>query len=325
MAINSTWGNDHFHRNEIFNARLKEAFRHETFAQQWINWIGDFTDGSNYKINSVGELTIDQMAEGTALPDRRPDSGQFVFNINEFVGLKVPFTDVFFEDDFMANQVLAVMPDRFKRAFDEYMETRVLRLQREQTANDANMINGAAHRFVANGTSGTITLEDIAYVRYALQKAAVPMAGLVGIVDPSFEFGLNVSSQVTTSDNPQWQGLIETGMGTGVRFLRNIYGIDFYVSEFLDTIETEEGSLTDYEGNTTAGTVGMKANVFFSTASMMDLPYIGAWRRQPSIKSWRDESKEIEYHQMSARFGLAMQRPENHVTVLSSTTLAAAS
>lgn len=326
MAIDSTWGLNHFHRNEIFNTMLKEAFRDELFVgNNWVNMIGDFTDGANYKINSVGELTIDQMSEATSLPDRRPDSGQFVFNINEFVGTKVALTDVFFEDDFMAPQVLATLPDRMTRAFNEYFETRVLRLQRQQTLNDTNTINGGKHRFTASGTGRSITLEDIAYARYSLQKAGVPMVNLVAIVDPSFEFNTNISSIVTTDFNPQWQGIIETGIGTGLRFIRNIYGFDFYVSEYLDTLDANEAALETYDGDTTQANVGDKANIFFSAADRMDLPFIGAWRRRPVVKSWRDEDKETEYHQMSSRFGLNLYRPENLVVCLSSTTLNTAS
>lgn len=321
MALNSTWGATHMERNEIFNTMLKEVLRDDVFAEQWVNFIGDFTDGDNYKINSVGELTVDQMAEATSLPDRRPDSGQFLFNINEFVGVKTSWTDVFLEDDFMAPQVLSTLPDRMTRAFAEYLESRVMHLQAEQTADDANSINGASHRFTANGASGVITLQDLAYVSYALKKSNVGTAGLVGIVDPSFEFNTNISSQVVTSDNPQYRGIIETGIGTGFRFIRNIYGIDLYTSNYLDTLSAAESSLTDYQGNTTAAAVGYKANMFFSVADRSILPFIGAWRRQPRISSWRDDDKETEYHQMSARFGLALYRPENLVTMMSSTTL----
>jgi len=322
MALDSTWGNDHMHRNEVFNTMLKQVLRDDLFAEQWVNYIGDFTDGSNYKINSVGELTVDQMAEATSLPDRRPDSGQFVFNINEFPGIKTSYTDVFLEDDFMANQVLATLPDRMTRAMEEYMETRVLRLQREQTNNDSNTINGADHRFTANGTARAITLNDLAYVNYVLKKASVNRGAMIGIVDPSFEFNINVSSQVQTSDNPQYRGIIESGIGQGFRFIRNIYGIDLYTSNYLDTEDAAEAALTDYQGNTTATVAGDVANMFFSTADRETLPFIGAWRRRPVIKSWRDEDKETEYHQMSSRFGLALYRPENLVTCVSSTVLA---
>lgn len=322
MALDSTWGNNHFHRNEIFNTMLKEALRDDLFAEQWVNYIGDFTDGSNYKINSVGELTIDQMAEATSLPDRRPDSGQWVFNINEFVGVKVPFTDVFLEDDFMAPQVLSTLPDRMTRAFQEYLESRVMRLHRLQTNNNSNTINGAAHRFTANGSGRVITIQDLAYVNYVLKKAGGTMnSGIIGIVDPSFEFNTNISSQVVTSENPQYQGIIETGIGSGYRFIRNIYGVDLYTSNYLDRATAVEGSLADYQGNTTASVVGDVFNIFFSASDRSNLPFIGAWRRQPTIKSWRDEDKETEYHQLSARFGLSLYRPETLVTMVSSTTL----
>lgn len=321
MALDSTWGNNHFHRNEIFNTMLKEVLRDDLFAEQWVNYIGDFTDGSNYKINSVGDLTIDQMAEATSLPDRRPDSGQFVFNINEFVGVKVPFTDVFLEDDFMAPQVLSTLPDRMTRAFQEYLETRVLKLQAEQTANNPNTINGAYHRFTANGTNRIITIQDLAYVNYVLKKANAGNNAIIGIVDPSFEFNTNISSQVVTSDNPMYEGIINTGIGTGYRFVKNIYGIDLYTSNYLDKLTAAENSLTDYSGNTTAGAVGDVVNVFFSASDKQNLPFIGAWRRRPTIKSWRDEDKETEYHQMSARFGLALYRPETLVCMVSSQVL----
>lgn len=322
MALDSTWGNNHFHRNEIFNTMLKEVLRDDLFAEQWVNYIGDFTDGSNYKINSVGDLTIDQMAEATSLPDRRPDSGQFVFNINEFVGVKVPFTDVFLEDDFMAPQVLSTLPDRMTRAFQEYLETRVLALQGEQTNNDGNSINGAYHRFTANGSSRVITIQDLAYVNFAMKKANAGNNAIVGIVDPSFEFNTNISSQVVTSENPMYEGIINTGIGSGYRFIRNIYGVDLYTSNYLATEAAAESSLTDYAGNTTATVAGDVVNVFFSASDKQNLPFIGAWRRRPTIKSWRDEDKETEYHQMSARFGLALYRPETLVCVVSSTTLA---
>jgi hypothetical protein len=330
MALDSTWGNDHFHRNEIFSAQLKEVLRDELFASRWVNFIGDFTDGSNWKMNSVGELTIDQMAEATSLPDRRPDSGQFVFNINEFVGLKVPFTDVFLEDDFMAPQVLSTLPDRMTRAFEEYLETRMLQLHRQMdatvTANpdDPYAINGVNHRFIAGqgGTDRRLDIEDIAYARYALQKANVPMEGLVGIVDPSFEFNANVDGRTVTVDNPMWQGILETGIGTGLRFVRNIYGFDIYVSNYLDSYDTQTSGLFHRDGTTADNAeVGDKSNLFFSAAGGIDLPFIGAWRRRPVIKSWRDEDKETEYHQMSARFGLQLFRPENLVVCVTDDTL----
>ncbi len=167
--MDSVWGSTHLKRNEVFNDQLKEMFEDELQAQKFVRMINNFGDGDNFKISSIGELPINQMNEGVALPESRPDTGQFVFNINEFVGVKVPFSDKFQEDDFLAGATIAAMPRKMKRAFDEYFETQILKLHQVQTASDANAFNTAAHRLTANGTGRTVTVQDFAYARYALQ------------------------------------------------------------------------------------------------------------------------------------------------------------
>jgi len=324
MAVmDSVWGSTHLQRNEVFTSQIKEMFEDQVFAQSWVRQINDFGDGENYRISSIGDLTIDQMSESVALPERRPDTGQFVFNINEFVGVKVPYTDKFLEDDFLAPAAVAATPRKMKRALDEYYETQTLKLHRVQTANDANSINGASHRLVASGTSTTLTQNDFAYARYALQKAKAPLRGLIAIVDPSVEFNTNINATLNANtDGPRWQGA--DGMpvaGDGHTFLNTIAGFDVYVSDYLDTATAAEAAITDYDGTVTGISVGEKFNMFFTIAEDDAKPFIGAWRRSPSIKSWRDEDIETEYHQLSARFGLNLYRPESLVTIASSTTL----
>lgn len=326
MALmDSVWGSTHLKRNEVFTSQIKEMFEDQIFAQNWVRMINDFGDGDNYKISSIGELQIDQMAESTALPERRPDTGQFIFNINEFVGVKVPFTDKFLEDDFLAPAAVASLPRKMKRAFDEYYETQVLKLHRVQTANDPNTINGGRHRITASGTGRVVALEDFAYARYVMQKAKVPLNGLIAVVDPSFEFNTNILAASTgaVEFNPRWEGVLPEGHGdmSGTRFLRNIFGWDVYVSDYLDTATAAEAALTTYDGTTVTTVVGDKFNLFFTVGEEDAKPFIGAWRRSPMIKSWRDEDIETEYHQLSARFGLNLYRPESLLTIVSSTTL----
>ena len=323
-AMDSVWGATHLKRNEVFTSQIKEAFMDEVFAQGMVRFINDFGDGDNYKISSIGELTIDQMSESVSLPDRRPDTGQFIFNINEFVGVKTPFTDKFLEDDFLASAAIASLPRKMKRAFDEYFETQVLKLHQVQTNADANTINGADHRIGASGTSGELTLNDFAYARYAAQKAKLPLRNLVAIVDASFEFNTNITATLTdVSFNPKWEGIIETGIGAndGVRFIRNIYGWDIFVSDYLDTATATE-ALDEYDGSTAAVVqVGDKYSQFMCLADDDSKPYIGAWRRSPKMVSWRDEDIETDYHQLSARFGLNLWRPESLITIAASTAL----
>jgi hypothetical protein len=334
--MDSTWGATHLERNEVFNEQLKEMFEEELMAAAMVRMINNFGDGDNWRVSSIGELTIDQVSESVSLPERRPDTGQFIFNINEFVGVKVPYTDKFLEDDFLAPAAIAALPRKMKRAFDEYYESQVLKIHRAQTNDDSNIINGAAHRLVASGndTGGitepddTLTLSDFAYARYALQKAKAPLTNLVAIVDPSFEFNTNLTNTIVdVSFNPRWEGIIESGIGAqdGIRFIRNIYGFDVYVSDFLDEVETAETALNIYNGDNPAGTggaqVGYKANQFMTLADDDAKPFIGAWRRAPRIDSWRDYDIETEYHQLTARFGLNLWRPESLVTIFSATGL----
>lgn len=325
-AMDTVWGSTHLQRNEVFSAMVKEQFLDELYAKQWVRMISELPDGNNLKINSIGELTIDKAAEATSLPSRRMDTGQFVFNIDDFVGVKVEFTDEFFEDDFMAPDVLARTPQKMMRAFDEYFESQVLSIVNKtggQTQNSGNTVNGRAHRITASGSGRTLSLKDFAYAKNALKKAMVPMQNLIAVVDSSVEFNLDITANIIdVSYNPQWQGIVETGLGTGTRFIRNIYGFDVYTSEYLDVSAAGEAALTDYKGNTLAPVAGDKMAIFFSAAGGDSMPFLGAFRRTPNVRSWRDEDVRTEYHQLDSRFGLALYRPENVVTIWHSDTLA---
>lgn len=323
-VIDSSWGSSHLARSEIFNEQFKEIFQEELFAQNYVNFIESFDGSATYKISSIGELTVDQAEEGVPLPERRMDTGQFNFTVDEYVGVKVPFTDEGFEDNFLQQQALSRTPEKMARALNEYLETRVFQQQRKQTSNNANMINGQRHRLVASGANRILDLKDFAYAKIALKKANVPMTGLVAVVDPATEFNLNITSNIVdVSNNPMWEGIITTGLGNGMRFIRNIYGFDVYVSDFLDKAETAESSLTTYTGTSASHTVGDVANLFFSAANREDLPFLGSFLRTPSIRSWRDEDKRTEYYETTARFGFGLFRPENLVTIHSSEVLSA--
>lgn len=318
-VMDTAWGQDYLRRNEVFSSQIKEAFRDETLAKQWVNINNELPDGVNLKINSFGELSMSEAAEGVSLPISRMDMGQYIFNIDEFQGIKVAFSDEFFEDDFMAPNALARTPMEMMRAFDVEYETKVLAIANRadgQTKNAGNEIFGRKHRFTASGSGRKLSLADFAYAKNALKKANVPLVGLTAIVDPSVEFDLDITANIVdVSNNPQWQGIVETGMGTGSRFIRNIYGFDVYTSNYLDTYASGESALTNYAGTTTAPVAGDKMAVFFANAGGDTAPFIGAFRRQPSIKSWRDEAIGTEYHQMTVRYGLGLYRPENLITV----------
>lgn len=329
MSIDSSWGSTHLQRSEIFREMFKEAQLEPTYAQQWVNWIGDIPADSirtTLKVNSLSELEVDNWAESQALPERRMDTGQFTFNIDEFKGIKVPLTDHFFETSFQANQVLQNTPAKMKRAHDVYMETKFLEtISNGQTADADNEINDGKHRIVASGDGSTapadsLTLSDFSYANYSLNKAQAPVQGRIAIVDAVTAHNMNVKSNIVDiSNNPMWEGLVTEGHldGTGLRFMRNIYGFDVYVSEFLPEISADEAALTTYNGTApqAADISGYKANYFMAIGGDAS-PVIGAMGRQPRFVSWRDEDVETEYHQLTQSFGFGLYRPENAITVL---------
>ena len=179
------------------------------------------------------------------------------------------------------------------------------------TANDANVINNADHRFVASGTDEVMTVTDFARALYALKKANVPPSSLVAIVDPSVEYAINtISNIVNISNNPRWEGIIETGIGSGMTFIKNIFGFDVFVSNYLPDANETINAVT-----TTAG----KANAFFSASSPDLLPFMGAMRQMPKVDGGYNYNKQREEYVTTARYGLKVYRPENLVCVLSDT------
>lgn len=328
-GMDSTWGSDYFHRNEIFSSMMKETFEDELFAMNFVYMLSDFgSEGSNYKINTIGSMEVAEMQEGVPLQSNNPDAGQYIFNIDQFIGSKSEFTRTFLEEDFQANEVLAQVPGKMNRALNEYIESAIYRLQREQTANDANAINGRMHRLVASGDgtsapTNALTVQDFAYAKLALDKAKAPQTNRIAIVSPETEFVLNTNINITDiSNNPRWEGIIETGLVTsGYRFIRNIYGFDVYTSDYLDVTTADEAALTTYGGGVVADSTGMIANQFF-VAGGTDGPFMGAWGRSPAINSWEDPAIETEYHQLSAKFGFGLYRPESLVTILSNNSIA---
>lgn len=311
-GMDTVWGHDHLERQIIWEDMIKSALQDDLEAQKLVRWIPDFKGGV-MKIASVGEFTVDDIQEQTPVPISRPDTGQYEFRINQAIGTRAAYTDDFLEDDFLAAAVVNSTPEKMKRALDEVLETRIFQIQRDQGAG-SNIINGKRHRFAGGGTNGGIEMKDFSYAKLALKKANVPMQNLVAFVTPELAYKLETMTPIVGLDsNPHWEGIVTSGLTTGMRYIRSIYGVDIYESNYLDVV-TE--TIEDKEGNSKTVTDG-NACVMFSAAGGDLTPFIGSWRRMPSIASWRDEELRTEYHQMTARFGLGLYRPENFISIIS--------
>ena len=301
-------------RSEIWSTQLKEVLQDELNAQGWVNWLSEFPDGDQFTIPSIGESTLRDYVEDTDVVFDALDTGEFTFSITDYKSAGHYITEKARQDLFYASQLEAKFVPSQARALAEQLESDILALAAGgasggQTAADTNSINGAEHRFIGTGTNETFAVADAAKALFALKKANVPSSNLVAIVDPSVEYELNtLTNLVNVSNNPRWEGIIETGIGSDMRFIRNIFGFDFYVSNYLPKDQNENiGTPTTASG---------VANIFMSAASTDLLPFMGAMRQMPKVDAGYNMHKQREEYVTTCRYGLKVYRPENLVVIL---------
>jgi hypothetical protein len=150
---------------------------------------------------------------------------------------------------------------------------------------------------------------DFAYAGYALKKAKIQSQNLIAIVDPSVAYDLEtITSLVQVSNNPRWEGIIDTGITKGMRFVKNVYGFDVFESNLLaDTSETISGGTPFVNG---------KQNIFMSAGREMLLPFAVAWRRRASMDRDFDFRRREEQIVTTARWGRKLVRQDNLVVTV---------
>ena len=321
MSFDYNTVNTHLVRAELWSDQLKDILQDRLQGMKYVRWLSNFPDGNMLTIPSIGEIPMRETAENTPVVYDAMDTGEFQLTIDRYVESATYITDKAKQDAFYANQLIASFVPKMRRAIEENLETSIFALSGSQTLADANSINGAAHRFVGSETSGNLTFADFAKAKFALDKANTTGAR-VAIVDPSQEYILNVTSNITSvSNNPRFEGLINTGFVndiTGMSFIKNIYGFDVYVSNYLATTSSDENSGL---GGASVTTTGFAQNLFCSLGGMDETPFVGAWRQQPRVEYDRNKDLRRDEYVMNARFGLKLYRPESLVVALTPVTI----
>lgn len=315
MSI-TTVSHDTLIRGEIWDGQIKEALKDELGSTGYVQWV-DFPDGHAMTIPSVGEPTIVDYVEDTPVGYQSLDTGEFQLTTFNYKSSGLYITKKMRQDSFYAARLEASFVPKQTRAIQEVLETDILALGAAgasggQTAADLNTINGAAHRWTTAGASGVIEVKDFAKVVYALKKANVG-GKFIGIVDPSLEYQLSTLSNILSLDaNPRWEGIVNDGMVTGMKFSRNVFGIDLYVSNYLPAAGAAQTGAETINGVAIAS--GGICNLFFSSA--VESPFMGAWRQQPEVESEYNKDYQREEYILTARYSLKVYRPENLVVVI---------
>lgn len=303
-------------RAEVWSRELKEILQDELMATTYVRWLSEFPDGDTFKIPSIGQAYVDDYAEDEAVKYRPLDTGQFTFQITEYLSSGTYVTKKAEQDAFYMNELISSFVPKQERAIMEHVEEAILGLHSGQTAGNANLINGQPHRYAASGTSNVIKVEDFARANLSLNKANVSANNRVAIVDPSVAYTIETLTNLSNvSNNPMFEGIVSSGIATGMRFVRNVYGFDVYTSQRLGTIGTESVKIGDQSGSAVS-CAGYKANLFFSADSTVT-PFIGAWRQMPEVDTEYNKDFQRTEFVTTARYGVKLYRPENLVTVLS--------
>ena len=311
MSGFSVASNDHLIRSNLWSSQLKEVFEAELMGMQYVDIITDFPDGTTLNIPSIGQAEVLDYVEGQAVRYTSMDTGNFTFTIDQYKSSATFITNQMKQDSFYMGKLVSSFVPKQNRAIQAAMEAKILNVgPLAQTAANTNTINGAAHRWIGSGTNETMAPQDFAKALFALQKANVPMTNLVAIVDPSVEYALNtMTNLVNVSNNPRWEGVIGSGLSSGMRFIKNIYGFDVYTSQFLNT----NASTENIGSPTTAA--GAFNNLFFSAAGDAK-PIVGAIRQSPNVDSEYNKDLQREEYVTTSRYAFKLYRPENMVCVI---------
>ena len=310
--MQDTGNTTHLIRSQVWSTQIKDIFDAELFAMKYVDMLSDFPDGDTINIPSIGQAEAYDYAEGQSIRYTPMDTGNFTFSITEYKAAGTYITNKLRQDSFQSQFLTSQFVPKQARAIAVAMEVHALRIGPDtQTAANANSINGANHRFIASGTNETIDVTDFAKAKFSLQKANVPMTNLIAIVDPSVEYKLKTLTNIVALDNNKaWEGIVRDDLSTGMKFSFNIFGWDVYVSQFLKTGVNETiGTKTSAAG---------VANLFFS-ATPDSNPFIGNVRQAPKVESDYNKDMQREEYVTTARWGMALFRPESLVTVISDT------
>lgn len=312
MAGFGVSNNEHLIRSNLWTSEIKEAFLDELYAMKYVRML-DFPDGTTLNIPSIGQAEATNYSENEAIKYTAMDTGNFTFTITEYLATGVYITQQMKQDSFYMSELVSSFVPKQRRAIMKRMEVDILNLgPAAQTASNLNTINGANHRYSAHGTNQVLVPKDFALAKFALRKSMVPMTNLTAIVDPSVEYNLSILTGLADlTYNPKWEGIVTTGMSTGMRFLMNIYGFDVYVSDNLPQSTVAE----------TINSVAVNnpvSNIFFSAASDA-IPFVGNIRQPPRVDSEFNKDFQREEYVTTCRYGLKLYRPENFVAVNSDT------
>ena len=278
--------------------------------------VTDFGKGTTLNIKTVGTVVLQEATEDVPLVYNPIDTGDITLTITDYVGDAWAVSDDLRQDGSQIDTLMGMRALESTRAFAQHHEGRFLSTAASiQTSANVNLINGVPHRWVAGGAGATnrvITLEEFAVMQLAFDTADVPAEGRVAIVPPVVATVLStLTNLVNVSNNPTFQGLVQSGFARNHRFVTNVYGWDIWTSNRLPAkTATEAINASAYDLANDTAEVGDLPCIFMNISDDNAKPIMHAWRVRPGVEGWRDHELRQDKFQAVSRFGLGGQRTD---------------
>ena len=262
--------------------------------------VSDFGSGSTLHIKTIGAVTVQDGAEEVPFEYTPIESGEVTMTITDYVGDAWYISDELREDGAQVEALMAARSAESTRAIQEVFESRFLaKAQSLQTNANANAVNGFAHRIASTASGNVMQLSYIIKLKLAFDKANVPMAGRVLIVDPVTAATLDGQVSIGRDVTPFAERILQNGFAREHQYLMNLYGFDIITSNRLP-----KGTFSD--GTTSVSNA--VANIAMCVADDNTKPVMGAWRRMPRVDGERNKDLRRDEFVTSSRWGFGGQR-----------------
>jgi len=305
-------------RQEVYDAALSKSLDDWLVGRPLFNdKTGIFGDGDTLNITKTGDRAVSDYTEDTGVDFSKMATSRIELAVTDYKQDGWYMTDKMKQD---SHQAMAFWEENVRKsaiAMERNLEQAVLRVANLQTLGNPNLINGKPHRFAGSGTGGAITIADISALKLAFDKALVPVANRVLIINPDMEHELNQLLNITEVSNGgifnfNFDGLVQTGFGDKLNFVRNIFGFNIMISHNLpDVSET----IAKFDGTGSAAVSG-KALVAMSMASADDMPFMGVIRQRPQSEFFRNVTNRRDEWSSTCRYGFALERAETLAVIV---------
>lgn len=285
---------------EQYSTFILENLHDGLLGEQFYRNVTDFGSGTTLHIKTIGSVTVQDAAEDTPLVYNPIETGNVSLTITEYKGDAWYITDDLREDGAQIDALTAARAAEGTRAIQEVFETKFLdTCNAAQTNANPNTINGFAHRIASTETNNVFALSQLIKMRLAFDKANVPTEGRVFIADPVIEATLNGLVTITHDVTPFGEGILRSGLASGMRFVGQLFGFDIILSNRL-----AHGNFSD---GTTAVTNAV-ANVAMCVSDDQVKPIMVAWRRMPKTEGERNKDLSRDEFVTKCRYGMGPQR-----------------